>query len=454
MTEFDDEEIENLEAAPPDPLLGVVAIVGFPNVGKSTLINRLTETRDAVVHETSGVTRDRKEIVCEWLNKRFVLLDTGGIDIGDPTPMTQAIVTQARDGIAEADLVLFVVDARAGVTPGDEEVAQILRASKKRVFVLANKIDDPRDEPLMLELHKLGLGDPIPISGLHGVGTGDLLDEIVEELERIAPTGRPQLPDDAIRVAILGRPNVGKSSLVNALLGRERVIVSEIPGTTRDSVDTVLVRGDRTFVLIDTAGLRRKRKHRQGIEYYSELRSIEAAERADVALVLIDSEEGVVEQDISVADVARHAACSTIMVLAKWDKTTIDVEDMRGLFRRRLRQRPGFVAISAHSGRGLERLLDNIAELFDRHVSRIPTPELNRALGELREARQPPSGKRGKRLNLLYGAQVHVRPPRFRFSVNDPGLVTRDYGYWVENQLREKFGLEGVPVSIDFVKRS
>ncbi len=448
----DDAEI--VEEAPPAPLLGVVAIVGFPNVGKSTLINRLTETRDAVVHETSGVTRDRKEIVCEWLSKRFVLLDTGGIDIADQTPLTQAIVAQARDGIGEADLVLFVVDARAGVTPGDEEVAQILRESRKRVLVLANKIDDPSHEPLMLELHKLGLGDPIPISGLHGNGTGDLLDDIVEELERIAPDGRPQLPDDAIRVAILGRPNVGKSSLVNALLGRERVIVSEIPGTTRDAVDTVLVRGDRTFVLIDTAGLRRKRRHRQGVEYYSELRSIEAAERADVALVLVDSSEGVVEQDIAVADVARHANCSTLVVLAKWDKTAIDFEDMRGLFRRRLRQRPPFVAISSHSGRGLERLLDGIAELFDRHVSRVPTPELNRALGELREARQPPSGKRGRRLNLLYGAQVRVRPPRFRLSVNDPGLVTRDYGYWVENQLREKFKLEGVPVSIDFVKRS
>jgi len=448
------EEEEQLEATPPEPLLGVVAIVGFPNVGKSTLINRLTETRDAVVHETSGVTRDRKEIVCEWLGKRFVLLDTGGIDIGDPTPLTQAIAGQARDAIDEADLVLFVVDARAGVTPGDEEVAQILRRSRKPVLVLANKIDDPRDEPLMLELHKLGLGEPIPVSGLHGVGTGDLLDSIIEELERIAPEGRPQLPDDAIRVAILGRPNVGKSSLVNALLGRERVIVSEIPGTTRDAVDTVLVRGDRTFVLIDTAGLRRKRRHRQGVEYYSELRSIEAAERADVALVLVDSSEGVVEQDIAVADVARHAACSTLVVLAKWDETTIDFEQMRGLFRRRLRQRPPYIAISSHSGRGLERLLDAIAELFDRHVSRVPTPELNRALGELREARQPPSGKRGRRLNLLYGAQVRVRPPRFRLSVNDPGLVTRDYGYWVENQLREKFGLEGVPVSIDFVKRS
>jgi GTP-binding protein len=448
------DEEGTLEATPPPPMLGAVAIVGFPNVGKSTLVNRLTETRTAVVHEMPGVTRDRTELVCEWTGKRFVLVDTGGVDIADPAPITRAIAGQAREAVDEADLVLFVVDARAGITPGDEEVAQILRETHKPVLVLANKIDDPGQEPLALELHRLGLGDPIPISGLHGTGTGDLLDRVIAELERIAPAGRPSLPDDAIRVAILGRPNVGKSSLVNALLGRERVIVSEIPGTTRDAVDTVLERGDRTFVLIDTAGLRRKRRHRQGVEYYSELRALEAAERADVALVLIDSAEGVVEQDIAVADVARHADCSTLMVLSKWDKTTINVEDMRGLFRRRLRQRPPFVAVSSHTGRGLERLLDGVVALFDRHVARVPTAELNRALAELREARQPPSGRRGRRPNLLYGAQVRVRPPRFRLSVNDPGLVTRDYGYWVENQLRERFGLDGVPVSIDFVKRS
>jgi GTPase len=443
-----------LPAPPPPPLLGAVAIVGFPNVGKSTLVNRLTETRDAVVHESPGVTRDRKELVCEWTGKRFVLVDTGGVDIADQTPITRAIAEQAHEAVADADLVLFVVDAKAGVTPGDEEVAHILRKSRKPVIVLANKIDDPTQEPLALELHRLGLGDPIPISGLHGTGSGDLLDHIVAELERIAPTGRPSLSDDAIRVAILGRPNVGKSSLVNALLGRERLIVSEIPGTTRDAVDTVLERGERTFVLIDTAGLRRKRRHRRGIEFYSELRALEAAERADVALVLIDSSEGIVEQDIAVADVARHADCSTLVVLSKWDVTTLNVEDVRGQLRRRLRQRPPFVVVSSHTGRGLERLLDGVAELFDRHTARIPTAELNRALAELREARQPPSGPRGRKLNLLYGAQIRVRPPRFRFSVNDPGLVTRDYGYWVENQLRARFGLDGVPVSIDFVKRS
>src|SRR5581483_2448125 len=269
--------------------IGTVAIVGFPNVGKSTLVNRLTGTRAAVVHETPGVTRDRKELLCEWSDRRFLLIDTGGVDIAGDDVITRSIADQAREAVGEADLVLFVVDAQLGITPGDEEVAQILREARKPVLVLANKIDDPRQDALALELHRLGLGDPIPISGLHGHGTGDLLDEIVEYLEVHGGSGRPQLPEEAIRVAILGRPNVGKSSLVNRLLGRERLIVSEIPGTTRDAIDTVLERGDRTFVLVDTAGLRRKRRHRQGIEYYSELRALEAAERADIALVLVDS---------------------------------------------------------------------------------------------------------------------------------------------------------------------
>ena len=435
------------------PLLGTVAIVGFPNVGKSTLVNRLTGTRAAVVHETPGVTRDRKELVCEWRNKRFLLIDTGGVDIAGEDPITRSIADQAREAVGEADVVLFVMDAQAGVTPGDEEVAHILRTARKPVLVLANKIDDPRQDSLALELHRLGLGDPIPISGLHGHGTGDLLDEILEHLEVHGQGARPELPESAIRVAILGRPNVGKSSLLNRLLGRERVIVSEIPGTTRDSIDTVLQRGDRTFVLVDTAGLRRKRRHRQGIEYYSELRALEAAERADVALVLVDSSMGIVDQDLAVADVARKAGNSTLVVLSKWDISEVKIEDVRGHLRRRLRQRPAFLAVSAKTGRGVERLLDAIEELFDRHNIRISTPEFNRVLDELKEKRQPPS-RNGKRLNMLYGAQIHQRPPRFRIFCNDPGIVTRDYGYWVENEVRDRFGLEGVPVNIDFVRRS
>jgi GTP-binding protein len=321
------------------------------------------------------------------------------------------------------------------------------------VLVIANKIDDPRMEPLALELHRLGLGDPIPISGLHGHGAGDLLDEILDYLEAHGAQGRQEIPEEAIRVAILGRPNVGKSTLLNKLLGRERVIVSEIPGTTRDSIDTLLERGGRTFVLVDTAGLRRKRRHRQGIEYYSELRALESAERADVALVLIDASEGVVDQDLHVADIARKADCSTLIVLSKWDVTSVRIEEVRGHLRRRLRQRPAFLAVSAHTGRGLDRLLDSVVELFDRHNARVPTPALNDFIQELRNRRQPPA-RNGKRLNLLYGTQTRTRPPRFRIFVNDPGLVTRDYGYWVENEMRDHFGLDGVPVSIDFIKRS
>jgi GTPase len=432
-----------------EPLLGTVAIVGFPNVGKSTLVNRLTGSRAAVVHETSGVTRDRKELIAEWNGRRFLLVDTGGVDIADPSPMTRSIAAQAREAIAEADLVLFVVDARAGITPGDEEVADILRRARKPVLLIANKIDDPSQEALALELHRLGLGEPIPISSLHGHGSGDLLDLIVA---RLPGTGRAEIPEHAIRVAILGRPNVGKSSLLNAILGRDRVIVSEMPGTTRDAIDTTFRRGDRTFVFVDTAGIRRKRRHRQGIEYYSELRAREAAERADVALVLIDTSEGLVDQDLAVADIARKAQDSTLVVLSKWDATTVGIEDVRPELERRLRQRPPHVAVSSKTGRGIERLLDGIESLFDKHTARVPTAELNRFLGELRERRQAPS-RNGKRLNLLYGAQVSARPPRFRLSVNDPGLVTRDYGYWVENQIRDHFELEGVPVTIDFVPR-
>jgi GTP-binding protein len=428
-------------------IAGTVAIVGFPNVGKSTLLNRLTESRAAVVHETPGVTRDRKELLADWAGTRFRLVDTGGVDRADTGPFGPKVADQARQAIAEADLVLFVVDARAGVTPGDEELAEIIRSSHRPVLVLANKLDDPRRDAEAFEFHRLGLGDPLPISAIHGHGTGDLLDEIVRRLP-----GRDERPvgEEAIRVAILGRPNVGKSSLLNALLGQERVIVSDVPGTTRDSIDTVLRRDDTTFVLVDTAGIRRKRRQRQGIEYYSELRAREAAARADVALCLIDSAEGVVDQDLAVADIARKAGCATVVVLSKWDVSGVRIEDVKPVLETRLRQRPPTIAVSAVSGRGLERLLGVVETVFARYVRRIPTGELNRALQELREARQPP-GRRGRRLNLLYGTQVGVRPPRFRIFVNDRGLVTRDYGYWVENELRRRFGLEGVPVSIDFV---
>ena len=430
-------------------LIGTVAVVGYPNVGKSTLVNRLTGTRAAVVHETHGTTRDRKELVCEWNGKRFLLIDTGGVDIAAEDQVSRSVVEQAKAGIADADLVLFVVDARIGITPGDEELADILRRSGKPVILLANKIDDPSQDAIALEFHRLGLGDPVPLSAAHGHGTGDLLDDVVAALPG---SGRVEVGEEGIRVAILGRPNVGKSSLLNAVVGAERTIVSDVPGTTRDAIDTILERDGRTFVLVDTAGLRRKRKQRQGIEYYSELRALEAAERADVALILIDASQGVVEHDLTIADVARKAKCSTLVVLSKWDIAEVPLEEVRGHVARVLRQRPPVIAVSAKTGRGVVRLLERVEELFAKHTARIPTPELNTFLAELRAARQAPSQGR-KRLNLLYGTQVQTRPPRFRFFVNDPGLITRDYGYWVENELRKRFQLQGVPVDIDFVRR-
>ena len=432
-------------------LAGTAAIVGFPNVGKSTLVNRLTASRTAVVHEEPGVTRDRKDIVCEWSGRRFILIDTGGVDLADRSEITRQIAAQARTAIDEADLVLFVVDAQTGVTPGDEEVADLLRRSGRPVLLIANKIDDPTRTDEMHEFHRLGLGEPVPVSGLHGHGTGDLLDTILDRLPGVSR--RPEISEDAIQVAILGRPNVGKSSLLNALVGRERVIVSEVPGTTRDSIDTIVQRGERTFVFVDTAGIRRKRRQRQGIEYYSELRALQAAERADVAVVMIDASEGLVDQDLAVADIARKAQCATLIALSKWDIAQIGVEDVRARLETRIRQRPPIVTVSAKTGRGVQRLFERIEQLFEKYTTRISTAELNRFLEELKSEREPPS-RRGRRLNLLYGTQTTMRPPRFRSFVNDPGLITRDYAYWVENRLRDRFELHGVPVSIDFVRRS
>ena len=436
----------------PRMLAGRVAVVGFPNAGKSTLINRLTSSRRAVVHETPGVTRDRTEALCEWRGSEFVLIDTGGVNVGDDSPMQAQVAEQARLAVQEADLVLLVIDARAGLAAGDEEIAQILRRSGRPVRVVANKVDDAAHEASALELHALGLGDPLSVSALHGRGTGDLLDEVVQTLATIDGAERPDDAGDEIRVAILGRPNVGKSSLLNAILGRPRVIVSEVPGTTRDAVDTPFARGDTRFRLVDTAGMRRKRKHRQGIEFYSEVRALQALERSDVALVLVDSSDGLVEGDLSVADEARKAGCATLVVLSKWDITTVEIDDVAERMGGKLRQRPSIITTSALTGRNVDKLLDAIEELFTRFTSRIGTGVLNRAVEEITAMREPPrSGRR--RLNLLYATQYTTRPPRFRIVVNDRSLVTRDYAYFVENQLRKRLQLEGCPVIIDFQSR-
>jgi GTP-binding protein len=443
--------------APEEPttrtLLGTVAVVGRPNVGKSTLINRLTQTRETVVHEHPGVTRDRKELAVEWGRDAFAVVDTGGVDAGDESVWQEQIADQARAAIAEADLVAFVVDATTGIGPGDEELADILRRSQKPVIMVANKLDNPRRDPEALEFLRFGLGDPLPISALHGTGTGDLLDEIVARLRSIEGAQREERVSDEISVAILGRPNVGKSSLLNALLGVPRTIVSELPGTTRDTIDIRLERPDgRALRLIDTAGLRRKRRHRQDVEFWSEVRALDAAARADVALVLIDASEGIVDQDLHVADKARQAGCATLVVLAKWDIGELDIDDARDRIAHKLRQRPPLIATSSLTGRGLERLLATVEELFERYTSRVGTGPLNRILAEAAERRQPPVvGNR--RLKVLYGAQVQTRPPRFRLTINDRGLVTRDYAYYLENHLRERLGLQGCPVIVDLVAR-
>ena len=372
-----------------DRLEGVVAIVGFPNVGKSTLVNRLTESRAAVVHETPGVTRDRKELVAEWNGKRFLLIDTGGVDVADPSPIARSIVDQARTAVEEADLVVFITDARAGVTPGDEELADLLRRSHKPVLIAANKVDDPVHEAGAAELNRLGVGELVTISALHGHGTGDLLDAIVERL----PGKGPERPgDEAIRVAILGRPNVGKSTLLNALLGEERVIVSDVPGTTRDAIDTVLRRGDTTFVLVDTAGMRRKRKHRQGIEYYSELRAREAAERADVVLVLIDATRGARRgrrgrrgrgPQGQLVDPRRARQVGRVADPRRGDRPPAQAPAAPAAARDR--------GLGAHRPRDRARCSTASRRSSPSTARASPTGELNRFLGRLREARQPPS---------------------------------------------------------------
>jgi GTP-binding protein len=448
-----------------------IAVVGFPNVGKSTLVNRLVGGREAVVHKEAGVTRDRKALECEWNGVRFELIDTGGVDLEASDSLSRAVQAQAREAIADADAVALVLDARAGLRQGDAEVAEILRRADLPVVVVANKVDSDREEPLAAELHALGLGTPISVSASHGRGSGDLLDEITNVLSASSASrpgadrsaeGRPE----PVRLAVIGRPNVGKSSLVNAFLGSERVIVSEMAGTTRDAIDTRLEVDGRPVTLIDTAGIRRRTKIAGTVDYYAQLRSERAAERADVALVVCDAVDGVTAEDLRVAELAMKTGCATLVALNKWDLSRnpntpggvaedvggFDLEDMKARLARRIRQRPPTIACSATSGRGVPKLLTTALELADRRAERIPTPELNRFVGEVVAAHAPPQ-KRGKRLRLYYTAQVEVSPPRVAIQVNDRRLITRDWAYHLENRMRERYALEGVPLIIDFVPK-
>jgi GTP-binding protein len=432
--------------------LARIAIVGFPNVGKSTLANRLAGGREAVVHSEAGVTRDRKSLECEWNGVRFELVDTGGVDLAAGDSLSRAVQEQAREAIAEADAVALVLDVRAGLRQGDAEVAEILRRSDQPTLVVANKVDGPADEPLVAELHRLGLGDPYPVSAVHGRGTGDLLDRLAE-LARGAAVEGPVGDEDTIGIAVIGRPNVGKSSLVNAFLGSERVIVSELAGTTRDAIDTRLEVEGRPVTLIDTAGLRRRTKVAGTIGYYAQLRSERAAERADTAIVVCDASEGVTSEDLRVAELAMKTGCATVVALNKWDVGQTDLDDARARLTRRVRQRPPVLACSALTGRGVAKVLERAIALADKRADRIPTPELNRFLADTVAARPPPA-KRGRRLRLYYAAQVGRRPPRFAIQVNDRRLITRDWAFYFENRLRENYGFEGVPLIIDFVPKA
>jgi GTPase len=437
-----------------------VAVVGYPNVGKSSLVNRLTQSREAVVHERPGITRDRKELSTDWNGRTFTLIDTGGVDTQDEDPLAVSIQDQARAALADAQVALFVVDARAGLRPGDAEIANILRRGDVPIVVAANKIDSPNDLMLVHDFHALGLGEPVAVSAAQGLGTGDLLDRLVELLPEDDDA------DEEDEDLVIGRPNVGKSSLVNAFLGFERVIVSDVAGTTRDAIDTRIGVQGRQLILVDTAGIRRQAKVTESVEYYTTLRSQRAAERADVALVVCDAQDGVTSQDLRIAELAMKSGCATAIVLNKWDLTGGDGDPLgpgggvgaaeldaeRARVYAKLRLRPRVLTASAKTGRHIARLLTEALSIADRAGHRIPTPELNRFLGDVVQQRQPPA-KQGHRLKLLYISQIEERPPRFAIQVNSRQRVTRDYAYFVENRLRERYGLEGVPVIIDFVER-
>ena len=429
-----------------------IAIVGFPNVGKSTLVNRLAGGREAVVHAEAGVTRDRKAVSCEWNGVSFRLVDTGGVDLEADDTLARAVQSQARAAIDAADAVVLVLDSRAGLRQGDAEVADILRRSRVPVLVVANKVDRVEDAPAAAELGRLGLGEPFPVSASQGLGTGDLLDRLAE-LALEASSGADAAEDEeTIRIAVIGRPNVGKSSLVNAFVGSDRVIVSEAAGTTRDAIDTELEFDGQPLVLVDTAGLRRRTKVAGTVDYYAQLRSERAAERADVALVVCDASEGVTSEDLRVADLAMRTGCATLVALNKWDIGTTDLLDATARLERRQRQRPPVITASAVRGRNVPKLLERAIDLAERRASRIATPELNRFIDEV-VARTPPPAKRGRRLRLYYAAQIGRRPPRFAIQVNDRRLISRDWAFHLENRLREAYSLEGVPIVIDFVPR-
>jgi GTP-binding protein len=435
-------------------MTAVVAIVGRPNVGKSTLFNRLSRSRDALVDDLPGVTRDRLYAAIRYAGVPLRLIDTGGFAAGEDEPLLAGVKDQVLRAIDEADAVLFMVDGRMGVLPGDREIADLLRRSRKPVHVAVNKIDGPEHEARALEFYELGASEVHPLSAAHGYGLRTLMDRLVETL----PATAAEEPDpDRIRVAVVGRPNVGKSSLINRVLGLERLLVSDIPGTTRDAVDTPFSYEGTAFTLIDTAGLRRRSRVRERIDKFSMIKTLKGLDRCHVAVVLLDASTGVSEQDARICGFALERGRAMVLALNKWDLVKRD-EEQRRAFLRGVDRQLGFVSfapilrISALTGERVNRLIPEVRSLWEPFCRRIPTGEVNRAVAEILERKPPPrTGQRSVR--LLYATQTAVRPPTFVLFVNRPDLLHVSYRRFLVNQLRERFDLERIPIRLHLRKR-
>lgn len=426
----------------------VVAIVGRPNVGKSTIFNRLAGERISIVEDTPGVTRDRIYARTEWLGHPFNLIDTGGIDIGDEPFLTQ-ITEQAEIAIEEADVIIFVVSVKEGVTDADEKVARILYRTDKPVVLAVNKVDNPELRADIYDFYSLGFGEPIPVAGTHGIGTGDLLDKIIKEFPKDATNEE----DDSIKFSFIGRPNVGKSSLVNAILGENRVIVSNIEGTTRDAIDTRFETEDGTkYTMIDTAGIRKKGKVYENTEKYSVLRAMRAIDRSDVVCVVLNAEEGIREQDKHVAGYAHETGRAIVIVVNKWDTLKKDnktMSDFENLIRQEFQylSYAPIVFVSAKTKQRLDKLPELIKRVNDNHEQRISSAVLNDVVMDA-IAHNPTPTDNGKRLRIYYATQVAIKPPTFVIFVNDPELMHFSYERFLENQIREAFDFEGTPIHI------
>ncbi len=426
----------------------IVAVVGRPNVGKSTLFNRLAGERISIVQDTPGVTRDRIYADAEWLNRKFTLIDTGGMEIGSEEIIQRQILQQAEIAIETADVILFVTDVKTGVTDDDRQVANLLRRTKKPVVLAVNKVDSvKRDTMDIYEFYELGIGDPLPVSAGQALGLGDMLDEMVKHFPENTGTDED---DDAIKVAIIGKPNVGKSSLINKILGEDRLIVSNIPGTTRDAVDSPITIDGQKYIFIDTAGMRRKSKIKEEIERFSIIRAVAAVERCDVAVLLIDANEGVTDQDTKIAGIAHERGRAALIAVNKWDSIEKDDKTMNR-YLKDIANELAYMAyaprvfISAQTGRRIDRMLEMIQTVHQNHALRISTGVLNEVLIEATAMQQPPADK-GRQLRLYYMTQVSVKPPTFVIFVNERGLFHFSYRRYIENQLREAFGFVGTPI--------